>query len=98
MSDYWTTSLWQTDISLNNNKGENITIVPASEVTTKPIPKDISIPKVIQNTLPEKAKIENMAVQNISPTEKLFKITLDNGVTRYVQVKKESERYLITGK
>lgn len=48
--------------------------------------------------LPEKAKIESMVVKNISPTERLFKITLDTGVIRYVQVKKESENYVIEGR
>jgi hypothetical protein len=78
-------------------EGTNISNVPP-ENTTKPIFKDVPIPKAIQNILPAKAKIENMVVRNISPTEKLFKITLDNGITRYVQVKKESGMYEIVGK
>lgn len=80
------------------NKETESTTIPVSEVITKPIPKDIAIPKAIQDILPEKAKIADVAVRNVSPTEKLFKITLDNGVIRYVQVKKESEKYIIEAK
>lgn len=96
MSDSGTSSRWQNNSS-DDKEAENIT-VPVSEVTTKPIAKNISIPKAIQNILPEKAKIEDVAVQNISPTEKLFKITLDSGMIRYIQVKKEDGNYIIVGK
>lgn len=67
---------------------------PASKVSSKPI----AIPKTIKSLIPERVKIENMEVQNISSTEKLFKIKLDNGAVRYVEVKKESGKYEIVGK
>lgn len=56
------------------------------------------IPKAIQNILPENAKIEDVTVRNISSTEKLFKITLDSGIIRYIQVKREDGKYVIVGK
>lgn len=72
--------------------------VPLDEATENPSLKNIPIPQAIQNILPKKAKIEDMAVQNISPTERLFKVTLDNGAIRYIQVKKENGKYVIAGK
>lgn len=59
--------------------------------------KDAPVPKAIKNLLPAKAKIENMAVRNISATEKLFRVTLDNGMVRYIQVRKEGGKYVISG-
>ncbi|MDD5197784.1 MAG: hypothetical protein PHN60_02895 [Candidatus Gracilibacteria bacterium] len=96
MSDSGTPSSGLTNAA--GNREYESTTVPVSEIAAKLVPKNIVIPKAIQNILPEKAKIEDMTVQNISPTEKLFKITLDTGVTRYVQVKRESENYIIEGR
>jgi hypothetical protein len=87
MGETENSSWWSTSGS-NSGKTENSSTYP-SETSDK----SISIPKKIQSILPEKAKIENMGVQNISPTEKLFKITLDSWAIRYVQVKKESGKY-----
>ncbi|MDD5377362.1 MAG: hypothetical protein PHH16_04605 [Candidatus Gracilibacteria bacterium] len=84
--------------SSDMQEGGKSTIIPASAVIIKPAPKNIPIPSAIQNILPEKTKIEDVTVQNISPTEKLFKINLDNGATRYIQVKKEGGNYVIAGK
>lgn len=57
-----------------------------------------SVPKVLYSVLPDKSKIENIVVRTISPVEKLFKITLDGGTVRYIQVKKENEKYVIANK
>ena len=100
MSDSWSPSVASSNTNISDNTGENVVTVPVSEVENDPpeetIPKDTR--KAIQNILPERAKIENILVQKVSPTEKLFKIILDNGMVRYVQVKKESEKYMIEGR
>ena len=97
MSDSGKPSSWPSGTS-DNKEGENIVTVPASEISAKPPLKDIPIPKAIQNILPENAKIEDVTVRNISSTEKLFKITLDSGIIRYIQVKREDGKYVIVGK
>lgn len=71
-----------------SKKEEEAIVVPSSEITPA-LSVNIPIPKAIQNLLPPGAKIGDMTVRNVSPTERLFKITLDSGVIRYIQVRKE---------
>ena len=55
-------------------------------------------PQVIHDILPKDTKVENVAVRNIAPLEKLFKISLDGGKIQYIQVKKENDKYIIVNK
>lgn len=72
--------------------------IPDSVTTSQSRLRDTAIPSAIQNILPIRAKINDMGVQNISPTKKLFRLTLSDGSVRYIQVSKEDGLYSVVGK
>lgn len=56
------------------------------------------VPDAIESILPEGARIRDIHVRPISTSEKLFRITLDTGEVRYVQVRKDDGKWDIIGK
>lgn len=64
------------------------------DVTTK---NSLPIPNFLKKILPWGVKIADIKVRSVSNVEKLFRITLDNGDTRYINVKKYDGKYEIGG-
>jgi hypothetical protein len=60
--------------------------------------KNILVPKNLQKIFPPDSKIQEISVQNISESKKLFKITLSDESTRYIQASKENGIYSIIEK
>ncbi len=84
---FYNAAISELGLAASLGRGHEETIL-AQQSTTQPALSDGA----------RKPKIESVAVRNISPDEKLFRITVEDGNVWYLRVQKENSDYLTGSK